>query len=158
MLECWPCPSSMCLVKGSGPAGLVSSLQKALCSFAYAEAGIGSLWMSRSRKEKKACFLLVRYPYSHWKARKKCCTSVQLLERLFLHRDTKKLHANALQFKKKCIVTSVLNLFLNCIRKYEIAKWHLGAKKQEIFICPSVLPVQNKEKNQSRMLPPAITH
>lgn len=70
MLEYWPGPSSLCLVKGSGPARLVSSFQKAHCPFVFIEAVLKQLFSCWAIKVKKDILdilfssLLVIYHYS----------------------------------------------------------------------------------------------
>lgn len=54
MLESWPFPNRLSWVKWSVLAGLVSSLEKALCHLAYIEVGIGLL--CRGTQEKKLRF------------------------------------------------------------------------------------------------------
>lgn len=64
MLECWPGPSSLCLVKWSGHARLVSSFQKAHSPFVFIEAAPKQLFSCLATKVKKD-ILDVFFPTGH---------------------------------------------------------------------------------------------
>lgn len=149
MLDCWPCPSSVFLVKGSGPAGLVSSLQKALCSFAYAEAGRGSLWMSRSRKEKKACFLLVRYPYTIGKLEKNAAL-LSFFFKDYFFTETQQITHKCFAIQEKMYCDFSFKCIPKLYQKRRKSKVAFRSKKTGDFYLSkcSVSPKQRKKSKQ----------